>query len=205
MDLSPIKLHSLLASEVLTTGQVAGLFGVNFKTVLRWAKEGRLPACRLPGKRRDFRFTKTQVLEFAMENQLQLMIARRTERSLVLVVDDDPMIARSIERVLHGLCHVIHASDGYQAGIFLVLCRPQLIFLDLQMPKVDGVLLLQFMRKNEALKETPVCLITGAHFELIQKALDAGANAFLEKPFQAEQIRAAAAKLIFKENKRRAA
>jgi CheY-like chemotaxis protein len=186
-----------LTHEVMTTGQVAALFAVNFKTVLRWAMSGKLKSSRLPGNRGDYRFLKTHVLEFADEHKLHLAIPEKEKKPLVLVVDDDEMIARSIERILHGICNVISAKDGYQAGVLMATHLPTLVFLDLQMPSIDGASLIKYMRTIPNLQSIPVCVVSGSSPEEISEAVDFGANMGIEKPFSAEIIRSIAAKLIF--------
>lgn len=111
----------------------------------------------------------------------------------VLVVDDEISYTGVLREILasYGL-DVLVAYHGGQAFDLLETVHPSLIMLDMMMPGMDGLTLLHRLREQPALRETPV-IIVSANVVNQQKeaALSAGADAFLEKPFSAKELRAA--------------
>jgi CheY-like chemotaxis protein len=111
----------------------------------------------------------------------------------VLVVDDEISYTGVLREILasYGL-DVLVAYHGGQAFDLLETVHPNLIMLDMMMPGMDGLTLLHRLREQPALRETPV-IIVSANVVNQQKeaALSAGADAFLEKPFSAKELRAA--------------
>ncbi len=80
----------------------------------------------------------------------------------IAIIEDDPNAARLLRRILQakGNYHLFHAEDG-QAGLQLIRQeRPDLILLDLMMPNLDGFGLLEEIKADEHLKNTPVIVIT---------------------------------------------
>ena len=82
-------------------------------------------------------------------------------KKVILIVDDDKTLLELYERMFgaHGVEAVI-AKDG-QEGIEMVRShRPDFVILDIRMPKVDGIRVLEMIRKEEGLKDTPVLILT---------------------------------------------
>ncbi len=105
-------------------------------------------------------------------------------RRKVLIADDAEVFRRIEEEILRPLSYAfVHAKDGAQAVKLAVDEAPDLILLDVQMPVMDGVQVLGFLKKNPATQHIPVCVVTTigrAHDEdLLRKG---GADAFLTKP-----------------------
>ncbi len=114
-------------------------------------------------------------------------------RCAVLVVDDEISYTGVLREILasYGL-DVLVAYHGDQALGMLDSVRPNLIMLDMMMPGIDGLTLLRRLRNEPALKETPVIMVSANvvnHHK--EAALSAGADAFLEKPFSAKELRTA--------------
>jgi DNA-binding response OmpR family regulator len=103
----------------------------------------------------------------------------------VLIVDDEPNIVISLEFLLKraGL-EVLIARDG-EAGLAEIRsAQPDLVILDVMMPKLDGFAVLQAVRADPAVKSTPVLMLTARGRDADQKkGLVLGANAYLSKPF----------------------
>ncbi|HWE96981.1 MAG TPA: response regulator [Tepidisphaeraceae bacterium] len=120
-------------------------------------------------------------------------LAGEGEPAVVLLVDDDPdcrMLARdAIARCSAG-CRVYEAGDGREALEFLRrpgAPRPGLIFLDIEMPGMDGQAALRAIRSDPAFREVPVVMMSGlSDDEQIRAAADAGANSYTVKPVTAE-------------------
>jgi putative two-component system response regulator len=111
----------------------------------------------------------------------------------VLVVDDEISYTGVLREILasYGL-DVLVAYHGDQALGMLESVQPNLIMLDMMMPGIDGLTLLNRVRREAALRDTPVIVVSANVVnQEKQKALSAGADAFLEKPFSAKELRAA--------------
>jgi putative two-component system response regulator len=109
---------------------------------------------------------------------------------LVLVIDDDltqrQMLTRLLEREAY---NVIAVGDGESGLRSIVEHRPQLVLLDLSMPRMDGYEVCRQLRADPLTATLPVIVIT-AHTSLddMVAALDAGADDFLSKPFQQAEL-----------------
>ena len=102
----------------------------------------------------------------------------------VLIVDDDPFIRRLIATTLEDVAgfHIEEAGDGEQALQVAADGAPAIIFLDIDMPRLDGISACRGLR--QALGATPrIVMLTAAGREQEEAALQAGADLFLTKPF----------------------
>jgi CheY-like chemotaxis protein len=110
----------------------------------------------------------------------------------VLVVDDEVPYVGVLREILtsYGL-DVLVAYQGHQALNLVDSVRPSLIMLDMMMPGMDGLTLLRQLRSQPGLAATPVIMVSAnSESRERESALAAGANAFLEKPFSAKELRA---------------
>jgi|MDSW01.3.fsa_nt_gb CheY-like chemotaxis protein len=110
----------------------------------------------------------------------------------ILIVDDDKDIVMLQKRLIQrlGYTDVLSADDGFQALHFLAEIEPDVVFLDIQMPGLDGWLLCEILHKVDRWKHIPVVLqsaLVGA--ENIKKGLDLGAHTYLEKPFTQDGLK----------------
>ncbi len=103
----------------------------------------------------------------------------------VLIIDDEPL-ARSIVKnyldELGGYTVIGEAGDGFEALKLLQQVKPDLIFLDVQMPKLNGFELL------ELLEEPPLIIFTTAYDEFAFKAFEVNALDYLLKPFSMDRF-----------------
>ncbi|MEZ4224423.1 MAG: response regulator [Polyangiaceae bacterium] len=84
---------------------------------------------------------------------------------------------------------IVEAESGFEALRLLPRGPYQLVISDINMPDINGLELLSFIRKNEQHKDTPVLLISTQSSERDrQRGMDLGANAYLSKPFSAESL-----------------
>ena len=115
--------------------------------------------------------------------------------SVILMVEDNPDDVRLVERQLQnsGLKYALRVvSDGGEAMDYLsgtggyvdraAFPLPCLLLIDLRMPRVDGFMLTEWVRKNPATKDTPIVIYTGLpSTEEAERAYALGANAYVVK------------------------
>ncbi len=111
----------------------------------------------------------------------------------VLVIDDSETIRRSAEIFLRltGL-EVILANDGFDALAKICDFNPDLILVDIMMPKVDGYQLCQIVKQNPAYAKTPVIMLSSKDgvFDRARGRI-AGSDQYLTKPFTRDGLLAA--------------
>jgi len=108
----------------------------------------------------------------------------------VMVVDDSITIRRVTERVLaRNGYRVITAKDGLDAIAQLQTELPNVILLDIEMPRADGFEVATFIRGNDRLKHVPIIMITSRSGEKHrERARQIGVNRYVIKPYQEEQL-----------------
>lgn len=170
--------------EVLTTGEIAELCGVNLRTVLRWIERGLLDAYKLPG-RGDHRVLIGEVRRFMRDNDIPDRTINDSLPRRVLITDDEPAMASAISRVLgqEGYETAI-ASNGFEAGAMLYSFRPGVMTLDLRMPGADGIRVLRFLQKAEFSAPLKILVVSADSETRLQEAMALGAHAVLRKPFE---------------------
>ena len=88
------------------------------------------------------------------------------------------------------------AEDGFQAGVLLLHHKPAVMTLDLQMPGLDGFEVLKYIRQHPELSQTIILVISGLGQAELDRALAAGADAVLSKPFDNAHLLDTIARLI---------
>jgi CheY-like chemotaxis protein len=95
----------------------------------------------------------------------------------ILVVDDCPDAREIFALMVQQTGHAVDVAEcGKRALDYLARYQPQLVFLDLHMPEVDGIQVLRAMRGDERLQHVPVVVISGASRSEIEKARREGAT-----------------------------
>lgn len=126
---------------------------------------------------------------------------REDRPTLVMVVDDSVTVRKVTSRLLerNGM-EVVTAKDGLDAVAQLQDHKPDIILLDIEMPRMDGFEVASFVRHDPDLREVPICMITsrtGAKHR--ERALDLGVNEYLGKPFQETELLATIERLTSEE------
>jgi DNA-binding response OmpR family regulator len=109
----------------------------------------------------------------------------------VWIVDDDDDMAHAVGLMLDMLdCksrHFRNARSGAQA--LLAETQPDLMILDINMPEVSGLDMLEFVRRRASWDSMPVIMLTSEHADvLVDKALSLGADGFVLKPLMFEEL-----------------
>ncbi|MEH2166873.1 MAG: response regulator [Nostoc sp.] len=111
-------------------------------------------------------------------------------KPLIVCVDDSPTICRSLEEILtHQGYRFVGIQESLTAVLKLIKSKPDFIFLDLLMPKVNGYEICSQIRKTPSLKDVPVVILTGKDGIVDRmRAKLVGATDFLGKPVEAEKV-----------------
>ncbi|MBK1723321.1 response regulator [Thiocystis violacea] len=108
----------------------------------------------------------------------------------ILVIDDSKTIRRSAETMLKKAgCEVCVAEDGFDALGKIVSFKPDLVFVDIMMPRLDGYHTCALIKSNPTLKHTPVVMLSSKDglFDRAKGRL-VGAQLYLSKPFTGEEL-----------------
>jgi len=113
-------------------------------------------------------------------------------RKRILIVDDQPFIAKIIEFNLDRACYQVeYCRDAEAALIRLKNTPPDLVISDIFMPKVTGIELCRFVRETLMLTQLPIIMLTSqGDAEAAEASLNAGANTFMTKPFSPRELSA---------------
>lgn len=130
-------------------------------------------------------------------NQVAAPLALDLERPTVLIVEDNRDVARYISSCLEGEYQLMHASDGQEGLDWALEHIPDLIISDVMMPKKDGFELCRMIKQEERSSHIPIVLLT-ARADMASKieGLEYGADAYLVKPFEKEELEVRLRKLI---------
>ena len=114
------------------------------------------------------------------------------EAPLVLVADDEEDIRSLVAfRLRRAGYEVITAADGEEALLLTTTRLPDLVVLDMMMPKATGLEVTRSMREHEATKAIPVILLTArAHEGDVISGFEAGADDYVKKPFSPQDLQA---------------
>ena len=113
-------------------------------------------------------------------------------RSLVRAILEDPAFAGAV-----GAVEIAEAQSGFDAMRLLPRARYDLIITDINMPDVNGLELIHFVRKSPQYRTTPLVIIsTQATERDVERAKKLGADAYVPKPFSPELLRGTCEKLL---------
>ena len=116
-------------------------------------------------------------------------------RKTILICDDEPALRELIRASMDDGYEFAEASDGIIAMELAREVSPDIVILDLMLPRLSGLEVLARMNADEDLKDVPVLVIT-AWNETREDVLAAGADDFVAKPFDPEDLRSAVKRLV---------
>ena len=183
------KERALTEKQVLTTGEAAELCRVSQQTIIRCFDSGRLTGFRVPGSRFR-RIPRSELIRFMRVNNIPVDLLDHN-RVRVLVVDDDPSIVRIIEEMLgrEERFEIRTVATGYDAGMVTREFRPNIVLLDYMLPDVNGNIVCERIKSDSELADTKIIIISGVVRQAeIDCLLESGADAFIPKPFQVEEL-----------------
>jgi len=171
--------------KVFSTFQAAKICHVAPVTIIRWIEAGRLESYKTPGGHR--RIKEKDLVRFIEENGLPRYSSGGVATPRVLVVDDEMVVRRFIQKTLEESvleCICEFSNDGIDALMKIGIFRPHVMILDVNIPWVDGLEICRRIRSNENTKPVKIIVITGfLHDDDRDEILAAGADHLLFKPF----------------------
>jgi two-component system chemotaxis response regulator CheY len=117
------------------------------------------------------------------------------EGKTILICDDEPTLRELVRASLNGGYRFAEASDGYTAVALARDLSPDAIVLDLMLPRLSGLEVLEELRQDEELREIPVLVMT-AWNDTEDAARAAGATSFVTKPFQPDDLKLAVEEML---------
>ena len=124
------------------------------------------------------------------------MASRKITRK-VLIADDEDNIRRLVASILGKDYIVLKATDGQEALDTARLHKPDLILMDIMMPRMDGYSACAALKKDPQTAHIPVVMLTGVGHQLNRVlAMQMGADDYITKPFDVTELKAITAKFI---------
>lgn len=187
---------------VISTGVVVAHCQVSYDTVKNWIHMGKLPAYATPGRRHLIRLEDFHT--FLKTYGMPPYEGAESRKRKLLVVDDEADLVKAIcaffERTGQYAC--ASAVDGFEAGMQVMRFGPDVVILDLIIPRLNGI---EVCRKIKTIPDTQhilVLAITGHPEDRnVEKVLEAGADAYLMKPFTLETLKQQVEQ-VFEEHRR---
>lgn len=181
-----------LNKKALGTTDIARICHVAAPTVVRWIEEGKLSCFSTGGGHR--RVWIEDLLVFLHKHNIPVPADLSGQaRPRLLIVDDEESARRVVARVVSRLApelEIDEAADGFEAGRKLSTFCPAFVVLDVRLPGVDGLKVCRLIRSDPALKRVRILAVSGHDVEETWRAcIAAGADAFLGKPFDLEDLR----------------
>jgi len=182
----------LSARHLLTTGDIARYCETSVKQVNRWILKGDIEAFRNPGG--HYRVTKTKFREFLECNGMPIIdeffAAPHTK---IMIADDDAAVTKAYSLLIknHYEESVVEtASDGYEALLRTGSFRPDLLILDIRMPKIDGLEVCRRIREDTTTGPGIKIIAVTAHSEAYDRntVIAAGADEYLIKPIDSNTL-----------------
>ncbi|MBY0589104.1 response regulator [bacterium] len=180
---------SFRSKTVFTTGEAARICKVSQQTIIRCFDSGQLKGFRVPGSK--FRRIPRETLhKFMKDNGIPTDALDSGQRE-VLLVDDDLDLVEVVRGGLEedGRFTVRVANNGFDAGMMIKEYRPDIIVLDVMLPDINGREVCSKVRSDNALEDVRIICISGmVESDKVDELKAAGADDFLQKPFEVEEL-----------------
>jgi len=173
-----------------TTGDIAAFCHVTINAVKKWIAAGKLDAFRTPGG--HYRVKREHFMAFLDKYKLDIKEEVFPDRSKVLIIDDEPEVVEFVKGALESMDRkflVETASDGYEALIKVGEFKPELLVLDIRMPRIDGFEVCRRIKGNGGTREIKILAVTAYGRDDIKKILECGADNCLPKPIKLKDFK----------------
>ena len=189
-----VKQTKNATKTIYTTHEVSRLLHVNPRSVINWIEQSLLQSYRTPGGHRRIRHD--DLMAFLRKHQIPTPASLVADKFSILIVDDDQEIIDLLKAYLERQApyEITTAADGITALIEVGRVKPDVLILDIMIPGVDGVEVCRRIKADSSNK-TAIIAISGTT-EHQSQVLEAGADAFMLKPVDMENLHAEARRLL---------
>ena len=113
----------------------------------------------------------------------------QVDKKKILIVDDEPSVRQVLRRTLNKNYIVLEAEDGKEAVNIALSEKPDLVLMDLMMPKMDGYTACHTIKNDPVTKVIPVVMLTAVGLELnVRLSREMGADGYITKPFRSQDL-----------------
>lgn len=188
---------AMTSKTVFTTGEAAKICKVSQQTIIRCFDNGSLKGFRVPGSRFR-RIPRDQLYAFMRDNNIPTDALESGKRKVLIVDDDEDVVEMLTDAFAQdGRFDIRTANNGFGAGMLVKEFRPDLVVLDVMLPDINGKEVCQRVRSDETLESVKIICISGmVEQDKIEDLKQAGANDFMQKPFQIDQLMERACDLL---------
>lgn len=193
--------NEFIPEKLLTTGDIARYCHTVIAQVKRWIKSGEIETIKNPGG--HYRITKESFRKFLERNGMPIEegFFKSSKRIKILIADDDAVLVDAFKNALEENIEDIEietAFDGYETLIKTGNFIPDILILDIRMPKIDGLEVCQRLRKDTNITANIKILAITGHSKAYDReaVLAAGADEYLLKPIDKKTLIENVEKLI---------
>ncbi|MBI4249279.1 MAG: response regulator [Elusimicrobia bacterium] len=180
-----------MKNKAFGTYEIAKICHVTPPTVGRWIEEGKLPSFTTGGG--HHRVWDRELLVFLKLHNIPVPKELLMNDGLrFLIVDDEAEVRKLVSRALrrrYPEAEIHEGVNGFDAGHKIATLLPTIVILDIRLPDFDGFQVCRVIRQDKDLRHIKILMITGDNVqETGKKVLEAGADEFLGKPFDGEEL-----------------
>lgn len=171
--------------------EIADFLHMSTSKVYQLARNGKIPSLRIDYR---WRFDQDEIEKWLAEQKESAQSARSKTKSLLrfVAIDDQPQILETIRDMIHDEfpeSDFKACTTGVEGLLLAGQFKPDVLLLDLRMKGMDGYEVCRQIRQNPELKSMLVVAMTGYWKEETKaKAIDAGADIYIAKPFSAQEL-----------------
>ena len=174
---------------VFTTGEAAKICKVSQQTIIRCFDNGSLKGFRVPGSRFR-RIPRHELFSFMRDNGIPTDALESGKRKALIVDDDQDLVELLADAFSRdGRVDVKTANNGFDAGMLVKEFRPDVVVLDIMLPDINGKEVCQRVRGDKTLEQVKIICISGmVEQDKVADLRAAGADDFMQKPFQVDKL-----------------
>ena len=174
---------------VFTTGEAAKICKVSQQTIIRCFDNGSLKGFRVPGSRFR-RIPRHELYSFMRDNGIPTDALESGKRKALIVDDDQDLVELLADAFSRdGRFDVKTANNGFDAGMLVKEFRPDVVVLDIMLPDINGKEVCQRVRGDSTLEQVKIICISGmVEQDKVADLRAAGADDFMQKPFNVDKL-----------------